>query len=209
MVANAGYYYHPARGGRASHYALGRMEVANRLYIVRKHNLSVPLCYFGLGIRLFMTLIGAIAKLEKKQMLRRLCAENARWVIVEGQKTGEEKALLLTSHRFGIHARDREAFGIGVVEMLKAGCIPFVPDRGGPPEIVGEPGLCYADVDDGVTKIDAVLRDELRQRQLAAALAERSRNSLPCGLWNNPRVVRSSPAGGYDGFRPGLSRGKV
>jgi glycosyltransferase involved in cell wall biosynthesis len=127
------------------------------------------------GHDVHLHVIGPIDDSPYGQMIRRLCAENARWVIVEGQKTGEEKVLLLTSHRFGIHARECEAFGISVAEMVKAGCIPFVPDRGGPPEIVGEPGLCYTNVDDGVTKIDALLRDELRQRQLAAALAERSR----------------------------------
>ena len=55
--------------------------------------------------------------------------------------------------------------------MVKAGCIPFVPDSGGQVEIVDEPSLCWRDADDAVAKIDAVLRDEARQRQLAEKLA--------------------------------------
>jgi hypothetical protein len=37
----------------------GASEVENRLYFVRKHGLSVPACYLGLGIRLLQTVAEA------------------------------------------------------------------------------------------------------------------------------------------------------
>jgi len=125
----------------------------------------------SLGHDVHLHVIGSIDQSPYGRMIRRLCAENCTWVIPEGRKTGEQKARLLTGHRFGIHACEREAFGIAVAELVKAGCIPFVPDTGGQVEIVGDPQLCYRDVDDAVAKIDAVLSDETRQRQLAEKLA--------------------------------------
>jgi glycosyltransferase involved in cell wall biosynthesis len=99
-------------------------------------------------------------------MIRRLVNQHRDWVIPEGRKVGSEKTRLLHRHRYGISACGVEAFGIAVAEQVKAGCIPFVPDSGGQTEIVGDPALCYADPDDAVAKIDAVLRDEAKQHAL-------------------------------------------
>ena len=55
VVAEAGFYHYPSPFGRISHYRFGKIEVANRLYFVRKHNLSVPRCYLGLFLRLLMS----------------------------------------------------------------------------------------------------------------------------------------------------------
>lgn len=126
------------------------------------------------GHAVHLHVIGPIDGSPYGQMIRRLCTEHAAWVIAEGQKTGAEKARLLTQHRFGIHACPREAFGIAVAEMVKGGAIPFVPSSGGPVEIIDEPSLCYEGVDDAVAKIDAVLRDVTRQRELATALTGRA-----------------------------------
>ena len=82
---------------------------------------------------------------------------------LEGPRAGKEKEKLLTGHRFAVHGRREEAFGIAVAEIVKAGCVTFVPDEGGPPEIVGDAALCYADTADAVQKIDAVLRSDTEQ----------------------------------------------
>ncbi|MBI2372694.1 MAG: glycosyltransferase [Deltaproteobacteria bacterium] len=55
VVAEAGFRHHPSDNGRVSRYRFGQSEVDNRLYIVRKHGLSAPLCYLGLSIRMLMT----------------------------------------------------------------------------------------------------------------------------------------------------------
>lgn len=60
VVAEAGFYHFPSPFGRISHYRFGKIEVANRLYFVRKHNLSIPRCYLGLFLRLLMSLGSAL-----------------------------------------------------------------------------------------------------------------------------------------------------
>lgn len=124
----------------------------------------------ALGHDIHLHLIGPIDDSPYGRMVRGLVEANRSWITPEGRKTGADKARLLTGHRFGIHARRGEAFGIAVAEMVKAGCIPFVPDDGGQVEIVDHPLLCYADIDDAVAKIDRVLRDAALQQTLARHL---------------------------------------
>jgi len=61
VLAEASFYHFPSPFGRISHYRFGKIEVANRLYFVRKHNLSVPRCYLGLFFRLLMSLGSALS----------------------------------------------------------------------------------------------------------------------------------------------------
>jgi len=63
----------------------------------------------------------------------------------------------LGRHRYGIHTMQDEHFGIAVAELQRAGCVPFVHNTGGPPEIVGDPRLTFSTVADAVGKIDLVL----------------------------------------------------
>ena len=71
VVAEAGFYHYPSPFGRISHYRFGKIEVANRLYFVKKHNLSVPRCYLGLFLRLLMSL-GYVLTGEGKEYLHRV-----------------------------------------------------------------------------------------------------------------------------------------
>ncbi|HWI80380.1 glycosyltransferase family 4 protein [Ramlibacter sp.] len=103
-----------------------------------------------------------------------LVGARSTWVIAEGRQVGVEKEWTLMRHRYAIHARPGEAFGIGVAELVKAGCIPFVPALGGPAEIVGAPELCWSGIDDAVRAIDRVLQDPVRQTRLRRHLAERA-----------------------------------
>lgn len=98
--------------------------------------------------------------------LERLAALHAGWVRLEGRVGGQAKRDLIARHRFGIHGREHEPFGIAVAEMIKAGCIPFVPNGGGQTEIANHPNLIYRDDEDAVNKIDAVLRDCQMQESL-------------------------------------------
>jgi len=56
VLANAGFYHYLSPSGRVSDYQFGKIEVRNRIYIVRKHNLSIPRCYVGIMIRFLLTL---------------------------------------------------------------------------------------------------------------------------------------------------------
>jgi len=128
----------------------------------------------GLGHDLHLHIIGSIDETPNGLMVRRLCDENRTWVFPEGRQSGERKWDLLGSHRYGIHGCPGETFGIAVAEMAKAGCVTFVPEFGGPASIVGDPRLCYGEVEDAVHKIDAILRDEALQRELSGGVRCRS-----------------------------------
>lgn len=95
-----------------------------------------------------------------------LCRGQRVWITMEGSRFGEEKANFLSQHRFAIHACQGEAFGISVAEMVKAGCITFVPREGGQAEIVNHESLMYDNVKDAVEKIDTILRKPQQQAEL-------------------------------------------
>jgi glycosyltransferase involved in cell wall biosynthesis len=116
-----------------------------------------------------------------------LCRSQGDWITMEGRQFGAEKAMLLSQHRFGIQARQREPFGISVAEMVKAGCITFVPSEGGQAEIVGHKSLMYDSVEDAVNKIDTVLRKPQLQAKFREHLENQgtkfSTDALMDGLW--------------------------
>lgn len=128
-----------------------------------------------LGHNIHLHIVGPIGRDPYGDVVRTLVRENAAWVFAEGGVAGEEKWSILHRHRFGIHGRPGEAFGIAIAEQVKAGCIPFVPNSGGQTEIVGHDGLCYADTDDAVRKIDRVLRREALQNELLRHLVGQGR----------------------------------
>ena len=115
-----------------------------------------------------------------------LCRTQRDWVTMEGSRFGKEKANLLSQHRFAIHACQGEAFGISVAEMVKAGCITFVPSEGGQAEIVNHRSLMYDSVEDAVEKIDTVLRKAQLQAELRQHLKKQggkfSTNTFMDGL---------------------------
>jgi len=104
--------------------------------------------------------------------LQGLQAQNRDWVSLEGWVGGEQKARLITNHRFGISGRKDEPFGIAVAEMVKAGCIVFVPNGGGQVETVDHASLVFDDDNEAVDKICRVLEDTSLQNDLTAHLAQ-------------------------------------
>lgn len=106
--------------------------------------------------------------------LQALCRGKEEWVRFHTDVTRETLNALLARSRYGIHGMRGEHYGVCVAEMLQAGCIPFVPDEGGPREIVGgEAVLTYRSVDEAVRKICRVMADTSLQQQLRVRLAER------------------------------------
>lgn len=99
--------------------------------------------------------------------LRAIQESNVSWITLEEGINRTALLGLLSSHRYGIHGRVNEHFGIAVAEMVKMGCIVFVPDSGGQVEVVGgNPALVYSSQEEAVEKIIAVLRDTKLQRDL-------------------------------------------
>lgn len=64
IVAGAGYFHFPSQSGRIAARQFGRFEVRNRLYFVRKHSLSISRCYWGLAIRMVMSLCSGVIQLS-------------------------------------------------------------------------------------------------------------------------------------------------
>lgn len=120
------------------------------------------------GNNIHLHVIGGTDGTAYGKSVEDLCRGQGDWVTMEGMRFGEEKAMLLSQHRFGMQARQSEPFGISVAEMVKAGCITFVPSEGGQTEIVNHELLMYDSIEDAVENIDTVLR----KPQLQADLSE-------------------------------------
>lgn len=103
-------------------------------------------------------------------------AASRPYVHLEGELPRHELVSLLESHRYGLHARRFEHFGMAVAEMVASRTIPFVHASGGQQEVVGQiDGLCYTDRVDAVEKIVDILQSEKRQQRLLNELSERGR----------------------------------
>jgi glycosyltransferase involved in cell wall biosynthesis len=103
----------------------------------------------------------------------RACLEGP-WVALHEGLSRVELTRLLARHRYGLHGMDNEHFGTGVAEMVRAGCIVFVPASGGPLEIVdGDDRLTYRTVEDAARKIADTLTSSAAQRALRARLEAR------------------------------------
>jgi glycosyltransferase involved in cell wall biosynthesis len=120
-------------------------------------------------------LVGEIDDSAYGRELRRLCARYNDWVFAEGTLIGESKKRLLAGHRYGIHAREKEPFGIAVAELVKAGCITFVSNGGGQVEIVDHAALTYSSVEEAAKKILAVLDSPELQHSLRMHLSTAGR----------------------------------
>ena len=97
----------------------------------------------------------------------KLCELNAQWLYLTENLSRSEYQQILSQHRYGIHARANETFGITIAEMVCAGCIPFIPDEGGQLEIVGNnPALKFGNIEEAVDKICDVLSSPIHQTQL-------------------------------------------
>jgi len=130
---------------------------------VKKNNLDIHL-----------HIVGRVDDSSYAKMLKRLCDENSNWCFLGGEVYAQRKLELIARHKFGISGRKNEPFGIAVAEMVKAGCIVFVPDGGGQTEIVNNDQLIYKDEEDAIRKIENVLMDSDIQIELKEQLLKNS-----------------------------------
>lgn len=86
------------------------------------------------------------------------------FVHLEGVVSRQALVDLVCKHKYGIHGKDHEHFGMAVAELAAGGTIPFVPNGGGQREIVHErEEILYETADEAVEKIDRMLSNpELR-----------------------------------------------
>ena len=81
---------------------------------------------------------------------------------------------LVSHQKYGLHGAREEHFGMAPAEMVRAGCLVWVPDGGGQVEIVDDPRLTYGSVEDAIAKIVATLRDPHEEASLRKHLAGRA-----------------------------------
>lgn len=106
--------------------------------------------------------------------VRRRVAENASWISLHENMSRTEMAQLIARHRYGIHGMIDEHFGMAVAEMVRGGCIVFIPRGGGQIEIVGgDERVLYGTTEEAVKKIAAMLDDAGRQFAVRKLLEKR------------------------------------
>ncbi len=112
--------------------------------------------------------------IEFYQRLRRLVAQNSDWISLDEGISRDALRDLLVRHRYGIHAKVDEHFGIGVAELVRAGCVTFTHRSGGQMEIVNHNRLLFVDKADAVERILAVLEQPELERELQGHMARQA-----------------------------------
>ena len=150
---------------------LGRIEADKRIL----EAIDVLSRVRARGHHFAFRIIGALDNSPYSSAVRSLAAEKGDWVHLEGGVYGEEKFEMLARHSYGLHMREKEAFGIAVAEQVKMGLIPFVLSQSAPAEIVGDPRICFSDADDAVEIIDKLLRDTQQLAGIRQGLCDRAK----------------------------------
>ncbi len=120
--------------------------------------------------QLLLHVVGAPDSPGYAARLSKLAVERP-WLKLHHNLSRPELHQLMAQCRYGIHGKAQEHFGMGIAEMVKAGCLTFVPADGGQVEIVGGcQALLYHTPEQAVTRISAVLRDKRLRDQLKATL---------------------------------------
>lgn len=91
---------------------------------------------------------------------RNLLRNHKHKPFVEFEGSIERKKLkrMISNHKYGIHGKRKEHFGMAVAELLSGGAIPFVPDGGGQVEIIHQqPELMYESADEAIDKITTLI----------------------------------------------------
>jgi glycosyltransferase involved in cell wall biosynthesis len=125
------------------------------------------------GYNIHLHVIGSGGDMQYSEYVDSLAHDNRDWIFMEGRRFGAEKINILAHHLFGIHACIGDAFPGAVVEMIKAGCIPFVHKEGGSAEIVNNDLLIYGSLKEAVAKVEYVLNNEQIQKRLSEEMAEK------------------------------------
>lgn len=159
------------------------------------------------GWDVHLHVVGSPVDSNYSRRIGALRQENSSWMTVEGRLGRDKLVKLVTSHRYGIHGKPDEHFGIGPAEMVKGGCIVFVPDGGGQVEIVGEKVLRYGDVNEAVGKIVHVLRDGNLQNVLRKHLARRAQQFSAEHFMGKIRQVVNQALSGGTPWRPPAREG--
>jgi glycosyltransferase involved in cell wall biosynthesis len=149
-----------------------------------------------------LTFIGHVDNRRYHRRVLRASAPHADWIKFCHDLPRAAMVDLVARHRYGIHGMVGEHFGIAPAELQRAGCITFVPDDGGPVEIVGrDERVIYHGVDDAADKIHRMLSDPAHEADLQRGVEARR------GLFSEERFMREIREV-VDSFIEGGARGE-
>ena len=129
----------------------------------------------GFDVKLYLTGGGGgVYAWGYQRFLRKKIEENSAWVTLYQNLSFQDYVKVLAKCKYGIHFK-QEPFGISIAEMLKAGAIPFVKDKGGQIEIVGAENqdLFFKNRPEAVERIVALLSNSERLQAVRGVLEER------------------------------------
>jgi len=142
-------------------------QVGRVLHVLQAVRAAVP--------DVHLHIMGRIGDQAYARGLMREAQKLGDWIQFETDASAARKEELLNRHRYGIHGKENEPFGITIAEMIKAGCIVWAPRGGGQVEIVDHPDLTYENIPDGAAKILRVLGDGAKQAELREHLAAQAK----------------------------------
>ena len=113
-----------------------------------------------------------IGDMQNKKYFEKILniTRNLNWIYFDTGLSRQELKTLISKHKYGIHAVSEEHFGMVIAEMIKAGCIPFVPNSGGQVKIVNNENLIYSNKEEAIRKIEKVFNDSELQKLLLEGL---------------------------------------
>ena len=138
------------------------------------------------GMECSLHIAGTAVDKDYLRFIRDLAKRMGDWVVLRGPIYGEDKAAFLTQFRYALHTRADEPFGITLVELMKAGCIPFAPDSCGSAEILNHPAVLYSNEDQAVTRIRELLSDPWLCQSVRSSLRQRA------GFFSTERFCESA-----------------
>ena len=149
----------------------------------------VELARTSSGLDLTLHIAGQMEDTPYAERIKQI-AMGKSWIRLVGHVYGEEKERFLLSGTYAVHTRRDEEFGIAITEYLKAGCVPIIPDEGGPVEILESPALAYHTNEDAATILVKLLQDEAFRKTQLAHCAERAKAfTMDAYLENQHRIL--------------------
>lgn len=112
-------------------------------------------------------IIGPAYRKEYADYIFGLAKERADWVHIEGLADRKRLGEFLSAYTYGINCTKDEQFGISLVEMIYAGCLPFVYNGGGQLEVINNnENLYFSSLEEAAQKISHVHKNEALKVQL-------------------------------------------
>jgi len=143
----------------------------------RKRQLEMIDIIDGLREQGFKTHLHIIGGVDNRSYFEKVKEKSKMrdYIQLEGYVDRKSLINMIEKHKYGLHGRPNEHFGIGVAELVAGGAIPFVPNGGGQVEIVNNRSeLQYKNTEEAVQKIKNVVGDSELQRDLREDLESKS-----------------------------------